>query len=136
MSEKALIHQVQVLASRLGARLFRNNVSLAWAGNKVLHITKSGQVFVNPGDVVIRRARPIHTGLTEGASDLIGWTVEGLFCACEVKTGRTATTDKQAAFLRAVQSAGGRAGIVHDLAAAEAVIRGDAGGEETSPGGA
>lgn len=78
------------------ACLFRNNVGVAWTG-KTERIAKAGMVNVQPGDVVIRKARPFHAGLCEGSGDLIGWrSVEitsdmvgsrlAVFTSIEVKT--------------------------------------------------
>lgn len=54
------------------ACIFRNNVGLAWTG-KTERISRAGMVRVEPGDVVVRGARPFHAGLCEGSGDLIGW---------------------------------------------------------------
>ena len=72
-SESAIMKNIQVAFTNLGARLFRNNVGLAWTG-RAKEIKKISNVRVGPGDVVIRNARPIKFGLFKGSSDLIGWT--------------------------------------------------------------
>lgn len=104
--EADLMRKIQIAISTLGARVFRNNVALAWAG-KVQRFTERTNVIVNPGDVVVRNARPIHAGLIDGASDLIGWSSTGKFMACEVKTESGKLSDEQINFLMAVHSAGG-----------------------------
>lgn len=70
---------------------------------------------MNPGDVLIRKARPIHAGLCVGSSDLIGWGKTGLFTAIEVKTERGRVTPEQQNFIDAVKRAGGIGAIVRNL---------------------
>lgn len=120
--------KIMLELSKLGSRLFRNNVGTGWVG-KSSFITKSQVVKVNRGDVVIRKARPLHSGLCVGSSDLIGWTKVkitpdmvgrsvAVFTAVEVKAGKTATTKEQIAFIEAVKRDGGIGSIVrsHDTA--------------------
>ena len=108
MSEINLMREIQVALSEVGARVFRNNVALAWASNLVHRAYKNETVKLNPGDIVLRNARPIHAGLVEGASDYIGWSNKnGLFVACEVKVPGGRVTPKQVTFLGAVREAGG-----------------------------
>lgn len=117
MTESLLLKQIQVAASSLGARLFRNNVGLGWVG-EVIRPAKPVTVSVTPGDILIRRARPLHAGLCEGSGDLIGFksiqiTPEmvgrtvAVFASVEVKTHHTRTTKEQFAFQNAVREAGG-----------------------------
>lgn len=97
MSESHILTSVRLAATRLGARLFRNNCGVARDA---------------------RSGRPVRFGLCPGSHDLIGWTpvtirpehvgtVVAVFTGVEVKTARTATTDKQHAFHAAVARAGG-----------------------------
>lgn len=114
MGETTILKKIQITASKVGARLFRNNVSLAWASNNIRRFTKRQTITiqVNPGDIILFNARPIHAGLCEGSSDLIGWkTINGVavFTACEVKTPRGRTSQKQQWFLDAVNKSGGLA---------------------------
>lgn len=120
MSETDLMRRLQVLASQLGARLFRQNVGLAWVG-KV--IRGPGTYRLGAGDVLIRNARPFHAG-HEGMSDLGGWvpvviTADmvgqkiAIYTQVEVKENARPTKE-QLAWIKAVNAAGGRAGIAHD----------------------
>ena len=104
------------------ATLFRQNVGVGWAGAAV-PIKRAGTISVSPGDVLVKNARPLHAGLVEGSSDLIGWTpVEirpehvgmtmAVFTAAEVKSKKGRPTDAQENFLEQVTVAGGIAGIV------------------------
>jgi hypothetical protein len=121
MSESKVVKAVQLAATQLGARLFRNNVGKTWIGKSKIY-DGPATVKVNAGDVVIRNARRFHAGLCEGSADLIGWytitiTEEmvgakvAVFTAaeCKARTGRT--TDAQVRFIKAVNSAGGLGGV-------------------------
>lgn len=100
------------LSENPATRVFRNNTGLGWVGK--------AQRFPD-GSVLINNARPLHAGLCEGSSDLIGWhTIEitpamvgrrvALFVALEAKTGAGRLTKEQRAFIAAVDRAGGVAG--------------------------
>lgn len=112
MKEKLILEQIMVSFSRLGARLFRNNV----------------------GVLQDKRGQHVKYGLCTGSSDLIGWhsvtvTPEmigrkiAIFLAVEVKAGKTAVTGPQLDFLRAVKESGGICMLVHDVETAEALLR-------------
>ena len=116
------MRSLQMVASRLGARLFRQNAGMGWVG-KPERIYQVRTVKVGPGDVVLRNARPFHAG-HEGMSDLGGWTpVEitadmvgttvAVYAQVEVKE-KARPTAEQLAWIAAVNKAGGRAGIAHD----------------------
>ena len=103
-------------------RLFRNNTGNAWAGN-AQHITRPVTVALQPGDVLIRNARPLRAGLAKGSSDLIGWraiTVTeadigrrlAVFSALEVKTPTGRIQPEQQQFLNVVQRFGGIGAVV------------------------
>jgi len=109
MSEKKTTEEVLLEASNSGARLFRQNVGMGWAGKVV---GRRGNLMT------IRDPRPLRAGLTVGSSDIVGITpVEitedmvgqtiGVFTAVEVKYGRTATTEQQIRFLGMVEKLGG-----------------------------
>ena len=117
MAEADLMRRLQNAASRLGARLFRQQVGMAWVGK----IIKTPGVYtLGPNDVLIRNARPFHAGI-EGMADLGGWVpVEitadmvgatmAVYAQVEVKENARPTT-AQLAWVAAVNKAGGRAGI-------------------------
>lgn len=117
MLESKLMRKIQVALSDAGARVFRNNVGLGWIG-KSFHIQEESNIRVFPGDVVIRQARPLHAGLVEGSSDLIGLksitiTQEmvgrriAVFVAAEIKTDNGVVSTDQRNFLNMVNEAGG-----------------------------
>ena len=84
MKESELMRQIQLEASKLGARLLRNNV----------------------GMLKDRRGTYVRYGLGSGSSDLIGW-YKGRFLAVEVKIDNEEPTEEQENFLDQVNLAGG-----------------------------
>ena len=95
------------------SRVFRNNVGTGWVG-KVSS--------TNDGGKYIADARPLHSGLCTGSSDLIGWTTKeitpdmvgtkvAIFTAIEVKTPNGKASPEQLNFINQVQKSGGIAGI-------------------------
>ena len=105
-SEIDLMRAIQLKASDLGHRLFRNNVGLGWVGPQV-RVSHSQMIMVHPGDVVIRKASAFHAGLAEGSSDLIGLTNTGRFLAVEVKAPKGRIREGQESFLEMVRRLGG-----------------------------
>jgi hypothetical protein len=111
--ETRTLHAIMLEISKAHAIVFRNNVAMAWVGQIV---TRSN------GMVTIDNARPLHAGLCEGSSDLIGWksttiTSEmvgrkvAVFVAIEVKAGKGRATQAQLNFIQNVRNAGGIAGL-------------------------
>ena len=115
------MRRLQIAASRLGARLFRQQVGMGWIGKTVRGPIPFVQL--GPNDVLIRNARPFHAGV-EGMSDLGGWvSVEitpdmvgstlAVVAQAEVKENARPTA-QQLAWIAAVNKAGGRAGIARN----------------------
>ena len=80
-----------------------------------------------------RTGRPVQFGLARGSADLIGWrtitiTPEmvgqrvAIFTSIEVKTTTGRTTPAQQAWLGAVRSAGGIAGVARSVRDAEEIL--------------
>ena len=61
--ETALMKELRIAASQMGARLLRQNTGVGWVG-------KSKRL--PNGDVLVKNARPLHAGFV-GWSDLGGW---------------------------------------------------------------
>lgn len=117
------MRRLQKAASDLGARLFRQNSGMAWAGVAAKYHRRQ-QIWVDAGDVIVKSARPFHAGIT-GMSDLGGWmTVEvtpemvgtkvAVYVAGEVKTEDGKPTSDQKHFMAAVRKAGGYAGVIRN----------------------
>jgi hypothetical protein len=126
MSEMTLLRSILLACSRGPTRLFRQNTGQGWVGQS-RRFSRAETVVVQPGDVLIRNARPLHAGLCEGSSDLIGWTQrdgQALFTAIEVKAEHGRLTPEQAAFLRAVEQAGGVAGVARSVDEARVLLDG------------
>ena len=102
MNEADLMRLIQIRASELGARLFRNNVALAWVGHPCIRQPN--------GDVLVKNARPLHAGLCVGSSDLIGFTKTGRFLAVEIKIGDGRLSAEQKTFIEVVKKNSGIAG--------------------------
>lgn len=109
MSEKNLLNKIQLLATSMGHRLFRNNCGSAFTGKFK---------YLNDGSVLIESPRRISFGLGTGTGDLIGGTrikvtqdMVGkyilVFTNYEVKTKNVRLTKEQKAFHEMVNSLGG-----------------------------
>lgn len=126
MSQTARIKHILLALSKAGARVFRQNVGQGWVGKSYRHTGAPRSTTLNDGDVVIRQARPLHAGLCEGSSDVIGWRplpitqdmvggVVAQFIAVEDKSETDRATREQGAFLAAVKAAGGIAGVARSV---------------------
>lgn len=131
-SEQDIMRRIMIAVSKTGARVFRNNVAMAWVGKAEI-IRHSRAVVVYVGDVLIRQGRPLHAGLCKGSSDLIGITPVivrpehvgtrlGVFTGLEVKTNKGRTTPEQVNFAEQINALGGIVGVVRDSNDAETLI--------------
>lgn len=113
VNETALGKRITLIASQLGHRIFRCNTGEGWIG-KAVFFSKPAKIEVYPGDVIIRKAKRIHFGLTNGGGDYIGFSKDGKFISVELKTDTGKPSDDQLNFIDAVKSVGGIAGVVRD----------------------
>jgi hypothetical protein len=107
---------------------FRVNVGQAWTGD----VTR-----VSATRIIIDNPRPFTTGLPAGfadtfgltpvvvTQDMVGQTI-GVFHAIEYKDAGGRVSPKQAAFLKAVQANGGRAGVARSAQQAMDIALGGA----------
>lgn len=125
MTPAAMMRQVQVALASVGARVFRNNVGQGWVG-----MTQPLQ----GGAIMITDPRPLHAGLCDGSSDLIGWRTVvvtpsmvgskiAVFAAVEVKQGTGRCSAEQLGFLAAVKAAGGIAFVATGADQAQETLR-------------
>lgn len=126
MNENNLMKTIQLALGKLPyLKLFRNNVGMGWIGE-----TRS---INGSGNKMIMNARPLHAGLCEGSSDLIGWTTITItpemvgrkiarFTAIEVKTDTGRATQAQRNFLTQVAEAGGIAVLASSAEGARTFI--------------
>lgn len=110
--------------------LFRANTGTVWTGARIERLPG--------GRVLIYEARPFSTGLPPGFSDTFGLVQTritpdmvgdriGQFLAGEVKSSSGRVSEKQAAFLQAIQANGGRAGVWRSVEDATAMVLGGKG---------
>lgn len=109
-AETSLMQKIQVKASQLGWRLFRNNIGVGWTGKPV--------PIKGTHHVLLQNAQRIRFGLAVGSADLIGWKPIKItgdmvgqtiaqFVAREVKTQRGYASEQQINFILSVNNAGG-----------------------------
>lgn len=119
------MRRIQLAATQCGHKLFRNNVGMGWTGQRLQ--LKPGQPYhVSHGDVVLRMARPLHSGLAKGSSDLIGlFTLKitpemvgssvAVFTSPEIKVPGKSATPEQGRWIKMVNGHGGFAGVFHSV---------------------
>lgn len=132
--ETNILNACMLRLSTLRCRVFRNATAQGWVGRSE-RVAAKKQVWLYPGDVVVRGAHPLHAGLCIGSADIIGWTsIEiteamvgkrvAVFTAAETKTKDGRPSDDQERFIEAVRQGGGIAGIVRSPDDAEALVLG------------
>lgn len=120
-------------ASELGARLFRRNVGMGWASDRVVKFSGPETVRVGPGDVLLRQARPLHAGV-KGQYDMSGWrtiTITPDMVGCliaqhveiEAKSGEGRESPEQHSWGNAVRAAGGIAGVARTVDDIDRILR-------------
>ena len=131
-AETRTLHNILRRWGRGAVRLFRINVGQAWTGRQV--VRGQGQtVTLRRGDILLRDAHPLRTGVPNGYADLTGWrSVEvtpdmvgrklAVFSAIEVKSPRGRPTPEQVNFLRVVSDAGGFAGVARSVEEAGEIL--------------
>lgn len=140
MSESDITNPLLVAASRLGCRLWRQNTGRGWVGEMA---RGPGHFILGPGDVVIRKARPLIAGLCVGSSDTIGLRPVTItpdmvgqtiaqFVALEIKTENVRLTKEQRGFLAMVRSLGGIGEEVRSVESGVSILNENA----PQPGGA
>ncbi len=124
--ESEIQSRIQLRATQLGARLFRNVTAQAVVG-RIEGGSTWRTVALHPGDFIVRNGRIVTAGLAIGSGDLIGWTPTqhgALFTSVEVKTPTGRLREEQRVWLRNVAEAGGIAGVCRSVEDYEAMCRG------------
>lgn len=127
MIESEVWKQMLLAAGKIrsaSVRIFRNNVGLGWSGQAV-KVTGANLLTVRlqPGDVVLRNARPVKYGLMTGSGDGIGWSTVtitpemvgrkiAVFTSAETKSTTGRVKKEQETWRKNVASAGGIAAII------------------------
>ncbi len=125
MGETATSAKIRIAAPKYGVRLFRNQVGRYFIPNK------KGKVHFINGQKV--KGRWITYGMGVGSPDLIGWkTVKitpdmvgqwvAVFTGVEVKSAGGKPTNLQAAWIQAIKTAGGIAGVAWSVEDAEKIM--------------
>jgi len=128
-----LTKQILLMASKMGARLWRRNIGMGWIGQSVV-IKKRETVMLAPGDVVIRNARPFHNG-EAGQFDTWGWkqvtitpemvgTVIAQHVEIEIKFGKDRMSSEQDKWGALCERQNVRAGVARTVEDAERIISG------------
>lgn len=135
MTENAntLTADIRLMASKLGARLFRRNTGVGWIGRSK-KFSKREQIWVGPGDVLIQQARPFHAGEvgqydTYGwdsvvvTPDMVGQTV-AVHVEIEIKYGADRESTEQKSWGAFCKQQGVRVGVARTVGDAERILRG------------
>ena len=120
------VRTTAIEATRLGARLWRVNVGLAWIGDKISQTENS---------ITLKNPRPFRAGV-KGISDSVGFVpVEitpemvgrklPVFLAIESKSGSGRLSTEQRAYIQMVRSFGGRAGVSRNDSDTAKIIAGE-----------
>lgn len=121
-SEAALVRRLLLASSKLGARLFRNQIGR--------------YRLARPGCMECQRfGRVIASGLAVGSPDLVGWhsvtigpehlgKTLAVFVGVEAKREDGRLSEEQRAFLAALARAGAVAGVVRSVADLEGLVGG------------
>lgn len=124
IKETNVLKKIQLALPRT-TTLFRNNTGMGWAGKLVKKTVEY---------VMVEKYRPLHSGLCDGSSDLIGWTtVEitpdmvgkklAVFTAIECKSNTGRASAAQNNFIRQVKLAGGISGVAKSTEDAHALLK-------------
>lgn len=131
--ESNIFKACQIRASKLGARLWRQNSGLSWAG-RVQRIENTGDYRLEAGCIVIHRPQAIRAGFP-GISDGGGYCMvtvtpemvgQQLPVVLQVETkADTGVTDEQRKFIAHVRLVGGRAGVARSADDVDRIINGE-----------
>lgn len=131
--ESNIFKACQIRATELGARLWRQNSGISWAG-KATRVEKNGQYTLKTGDVIIRNGYALRSGFP-GISDGGGYCMvtvtpemvgQSLPVVLQVETKADgAVTDEQRKFIAHIRKVGGRAGIARHQDDVDRIVNGE-----------
>ena len=131
--ESNIFKECQIRASKLGARIWRQNSGISWAG-KATRVEKNGQYTLKIGDVIIRNGYALRSGFP-GISDGGGYCMvtvtpdmvgQSMPVVLQVETkADTVVTDEQRKFIAHVRGVGGRAGVARCADDVDRIIAGE-----------
>lgn len=125
MTASTLFKHTQLLFSKLGHRLFRHNVGVAYQGETIR---------MKNGDILIKNPRTIRFGLVEGMGDGVGWTRRQvtpnmlgkyvlIFTTAEIKYGKDRLSSKQLSIHNFINDNGGISYIIKSISDADSLIK-------------
>ncbi len=132
--EAPIVRQIQLAASALSSRLWRNTVGSCVLG-KAERVQRDGAVFLQTGDIVVRKGRISVVGLPTGSGDLIGLRqieitadmvgkTVAQFCSVECKEpGGGRVSQEQRHWHESMLGFGACSGIVKSIVEAEELLR-------------
>ena len=131
--ESNIFKACQIRASALGARIWRQNSGISWAG-KATRVEKNGQYTLKIGDVIIRNGYALRSGFP-GISDGGGYCLvtvtpdmvgQSLPVVLQVETKADgAVTDEQRKFIKHIRDVGGMAGIARCADDVDRIVSGE-----------
>ncbi|QHJ82434.1 MAG: hypothetical protein [Bacteriophage sp.] len=131
--ESNIFKACQIRATELGARLWRQNSGISWAG-KAIRVEKNGQYALKTGDVIIRNGCALRSGFP-GISDGGGYCMvtvtpemvgQQLPVVLQVETKADGgVTDEQRKFIKHIRGVGGRAGIARSSDDVDRIVNGE-----------
>lgn len=131
--ESNIFKACQIRATELGARLWRQNSGISWAG-KATRVEKNGQYALKTGDVIIRNGYALRSGFP-GISDGGGYCMvtvtpemvgQSLPVVLQVETKADGVvTDEQRKFIKHIRGVGGRAGIARSADDVDRIVNGE-----------
>lgn len=131
--ESNIFKACQLRACALGARLWRQNSGISWAG-KATRVEKNGQYALKIGDVIIRNGYALRSGFP-GISDGGGYCMvtvtpdmvgHSLPVVLQVETkADTGVTDEQRKFIKHIRGVGGMAGVARSADDVDRIVKGE-----------
>lgn len=115
MAETETLKKVMLkLGAKNWIKIWRNNTGQAWQGKRfglkrgTRVVDEMGRtIVVEPGDILIKGARPVNFGLA-GSGDIAGIIAPaGIMIYIETKYGRYKQTEQQKRFAKMIQDMGG-----------------------------
>lgn len=118
--------------------MFRQNVGTGWTSNDIVRVKPTNvrrvAAKLQPGDMVLRKPRPLRAGLTEGSHDCIGLTpvvitpemvgsTLAVFTSIEVKTKTGTLRTEQKKWMAFVRGFGGITGVARTPEDATKIIK-------------
>lgn len=133
MKEHEVQNRIRVAISPFG-KYFRVNAGTGWTSNDMRRITIPGRCELQPGDVILKNARPFSSGVPAGYADISGVTEViitpdmvgqkiGIATFLEIKAPGKKPTPDQVNFINVMREAGCRAGVASSEDEAIKIVR-------------